>query len=518
MKVRNGIILGCAAILVGGGLYWRLLRMQPDRNESVLEARLEDARKRAEEAVLVRSVSKQMEEIAYQQKGLSDRQRMRAEQQAQENYWMKIRVEEEWKRAVTAQQEAEKAYRLAERQRRLAESQQRLAEERRLQAEEAKRKADTLAYLTLGRSLGSIALTQYRAGNTETAMLLAYSSWRFVKRYGGDTYQSPVFQSLSLVSGQPKAWQRHKAGVSCIIWDRIRDNCFYTIGRYGEVLEWDLTSDGYVSKVLYAHSEEDFRCAYMDADNILHVWDFMGRVAVFLGNPVVHDTGKRGCIGVLPVKTAVWLLTQDGHLYNHEEARMPCAYGVTCLTGCGTTIFAGCENGDLLRAGSTVRRFEKIGNFHSSSVTAIASGKAAGLVAWGYEDGTLVLTDWNGKYLKTLVGHRSSITGIVIYRDKLYSCSRDHTLRIWNLLEERTEPVTALEGSGWLLCLTLSPDGRRLLVGDSNGWLYSLSISTDDMAANIRKRLTRNFTPHEWKRYMGDGVPYETFMDNNTDL
>lgn len=518
MKVRKGIILGCVAILMMVTLFCVFQMTQPDRRESVLEVQLKEARKRADEAVLVRSVSKQMEEIAYQQKELSDRQRVRAEQQAQENYWMKLRVEEEWKRSVAAQQETEKAYKLAESQRRLAENQQRLAEEQRLQAEKARRKADTLAYLTLGRSLGSIAQTQYRAGNSETAMLLAYASWMFIKRYGGDTYQSPVFQSLSLVSGQPEAWQRHKAGVSSIIWDRTGNNRFYTVGRYGEVLEWNLTPDGYVSRVLYAHSEEDFRCAYMDVDNILHVWDFMGRVAVFRRSPVVYDSGKRGCIGVLPVETAVWLLTQDGHLYNHEEARMPCAYGVTCLTGCGTTIFAGCENGDLLRAGSIVRQLKKIGNFHSSSVTAIASDKETGLVAWGYEDGTLVLTDWNGKYLKTLVGHRSAITGIVIHRGRIYSCSRDHTLRIWSLLEERTEPVTALKGNGWLLCLALSPDGRQLLAGDGNGWLYSLSISPDDMAANIRKRLRRNFTSYEWKRYMGDGVPYETFMDNNTDI
>lgn len=504
-------MIGCAVILAGVALWYMLRTVQPGRNESMLENRLEEARKRAEEAVLIRSVSKQMEEIAYQQKELSDRQRVRAERQAQENYRMKLRVEEEWKRAVAAQQEAENAYKLAE-------SQRRLAEERRLQAEMAKREADTLAYLTLGRSLGSTALTQYRAGNTETAMLLAYSSWMFVKRYGGDTYQPPVFQSLSLVSGQPTAWQRHKAGVSSITWDRTRKNRFYTTGRYGEVLAWEITADGYVTETLYASPEEDFRRAYMDAGNILHVLGFMGRITAFRDNPVVHDTGKRRCTGVWPVETTLWLLTQDGHLYNSEDAKTPCAYGVTCMAGGGTAIFAGCENGDLLRAGSTARQPERIGNLHSSSVTAVASDTEAGLVAWGYEDGTLVLTDLNGTYLKRLVGHRSAITGIVIHRGRLYSCSRDHTLRIWNLLEERTEPVTALEGNGWLLCLALSPDGRQLLAGDSNGWLYSLSISTDDMAADIRKQLPRNFTPHEWERYMGEGVPYETFMDKNTDI
>lgn len=511
MKVGRVIIIGSAAILAGAALWYMQGMLQPDRYESVLEYQLEEARKRADEAVLIRSVSKQMEEIAYQQKELSDRQRMRAERQAQENYRMKLRVEEEWERALAAQQEAENAYKLAE-------SQRRLAEERRLQAEMAKRKADTLAYLTLGRSLGSTALTQYRVGNTETATMLAYSSWMFVKRYGGDTFQPPVFQALSLVSGQPAAWQRHKAGVSSITWDRKRDNRFYTTGHYGEVMEWDLTSDGCAPQVLYAHPEEDFRWAYVDTDNILHVLGFMGGVTAFRDNPTAHDTGKKRCISMCLVGTDVWLLTQDGHLYSDEDAKAPCAYGVTCMAGNATALFAGCADGELLRTASTARQLVRIGNPHPLPVTAVASDTEADLAAWGYEDGTLVLTDLDGKYLKRLVGHRSAITGIVIRHDRLYSCSKDRTLRIWNLLEERTEPVTALEGNGWLLCLALSPDGRQLLAGDSNGWLYRLAISTDDMAATVRERLTRDFTQYEWKRYMGEGVPYETFMDKNTDL
>ena len=112
-----------------------------------LECLLKEAKQREAKAVVVRHVSKQMEEIAYQQKEISDKQRKEAELQASENFRMKLRVEEEWKKAVTAQQEALAAYRLADKQKALAE-------ERQYQAEYAKRVADTLTYLTLGRSLG----------------------------------------------------------------------------------------------------------------------------------------------------------------------------------------------------------------------------------------------------------------------------------------------------------------------------------------------------------------------------
>ena len=165
-----------------------------------LEELMRDAQQREEKAVVVRRVSKQMEEIAYQQKEISDRQREQAEQQAEENYRMKLRVEEEWKKAVVARQEALEAYQLADRQKALAE-------ERQYQAEYAKRVADTLTYLTLGRSLGSLSITQHQTGNYEIASLLAYSAWSFVGRYQGDVFLPSVFNSLSLSAGQTFLWQ-----------------------------------------------------------------------------------------------------------------------------------------------------------------------------------------------------------------------------------------------------------------------------------------------------------------------
>lgn len=465
----------CAAVLLGL-LLWCLLRpTRPSARLDALESELVEARQRAEEAVLIRSVSKQMEEIAYQQKDLSDRQRHRAEQQAQENYRMKLRVEEEWKRAVSSQQEAEKAYRLAE-------SQRKLAEQRRLQAEEAKRKADTLAYQTLGRSLGSIAMTQYRTGNDVIASLLAYAAWLFVKRYGGDTYQSSVFNALSLISGQPVSWHRHRAGISAIVCDPSDSHRFYTCGRYGEVLAWTETPDGYDTEVLHSNPGDDFRGACIDADHVLHVLAHDGRLMSFRHPQETRDTGKGKCAALLQTPSGIRLLTQDGRLYD--------------LAG---------------NAVSTGQQTD--GTDGNNTLTALATDPTTGLTAWGHEDGTILLTDAKGRHLKKLTGHRSAVTGLTLQDGRLYSCSRDRTLRLWNLLEERTEPVTALQANAWLLCLALSPDRQQLFVGDSNGRLYRFSIAPDKMAESIRQRLPRNFTPQEWKHYMGDGVPYETFTN-----
>lgn len=510
-------IIFYTVILFGVTLWCLLWSKRSSTRADMLNGKLKEACQRAANAVMIRSVSRQMEEIAYQQKELSDSQRMRAEHQAQDNYKMKLKVEQEWRHALSSQQEAERAYRVAENQRQLAEEQRKQANEQREKAENAKRKADTLTYLTLGRSLGSIAMTQYHTGNRIIASLLAYSSWLFIKRHEGDIYQSSVFNALSLISGQPTSWHCHKAGISSIIWDKTDKHCFYTCGYYGEVLKWEEKNGRYKTRDIYVNSNEDFRSLYFGSGNVLHALTYSGKLMTFGKTLQVYDTGKKGCVNLLSSDAGTWLLTRAGRLYNAKGPEVTGPRKITCITTDRTNIYIGCENGDMLQTDSAMKGLRILSNLHHTAITAIATDTTTGRVAWGYEDGTILLTGRNGRPIKTLIGHQSAVTGLVIHNERLYSCSLDRTLRLWNLHDQRTEPVTAMLGKGWLLCLSLSPDQKRLFIGDSNGNLYCQSVSPDDMAVSIRNSLPRNFTRQEWKQYIGDGVPYEILIDKKND-
>lgn len=505
--MNRGKIIFCVAILFGFALGVLLRQAHPNGAANALESELEEARKRAEDAVLIRSVSRQMEEIAYQQKELSDRQRRRAELQAQENYRMKLRVEEEWKRAVTAQEEAEKAYEMAE-------SQRRLAEERRLQAEMSKRKADTLTYLTLGRSLGTTAATLFRTGNPETATLLAYASWTFVKRYGGDRFTPSVYNAMTLVSGQPYVWKYHRGGIGAVVWKNT--GAFYSVGRYGEVMEWTVGTGGkHGTRTLMSDPQRDFRDAYLADNGLLYALSYGGEILAFSDDKEeqCRTLGKRKCVSLLPMGGDLWTLTSDGWLQSTDEIRFLPVEGLTCVTAFGNRLFAGTANGDLMEIHGNAWYNRTTCNLHPATVTAIAHDRVSGITAWGYDDGTVMLTDRKGKRLKRLVGHRSAVTGLAFTGNMLCSCSHDRTLRLWNLLEERTESVIALEAGSWLLCMALSPDGKTLLAGDAEGSIYCLSVFPDDMAGVLRKSLRRELTHREWEYYIGKGVPYETYIN-----
>lgn len=509
----TGVPLCLISILIAG-LVLRIYDIR--KSDSGLKMQLEEARKREEKAVMVRSVSKQMEEIAYQQKGISDRQRKEAEVQSQENYRMKLRVEEEWKRAVKAQEEAVKAYRLADRQKALAE-------ERQLQAECAKRVADTLTYLTLGRSLGSLSVTQHKAGNYEVASLLAYSSWNFVKRYHGDTFLPSVFNALSLSSGQPSVWQKHRGGITSIVVPAHgeKEAVIYTVSKYGEIMVWKKDPGGvYHAKVLFADSQYDFRAVCTDEKDGLYALSYDGKVLKVSDEkpvPILTIEGK-GYIEMLLWGDKLLLLSTAGDILYAESKKKFCDVAdVTCMSMAkhGHGLLAGCKNGDISLIDTAGNR-KRLGNYYREAVTALCHYPERKWLAVGYSDGTLLLAGEDGNIIQRLVAHRTTISDICILKDKLYSCSYDRTLLLWNLSAERQEAITVLESSSWLQAMAFSHDGTVLFGGDGNGAFYQMSVSPDSMATLIRNKLSRNFTPEEWTHYMGSRIPFEAYISKLT--
>lgn len=473
---------------------------------------LREARQREEKAVVVRHVSKQMEEIAYQQKEISDKQRKVAELQASENFRMKQRVEEEWKKAVKAQHEALEAYQQADKQKALAE-------ERLYQAEYAKRVADTLTYLTLGRSLGSLSITQYETGNDEIAALLAYSAWNFVGRYRGDVFLPSIFNSLSLSAGQPTLWQQHKGGITSVILssDSMGMDTFYTTGKYGEILYWKKDSEGiYHSKTLFSDPDFDFRDACLSSKDTLYALSYNGKLLKLFNEQFkVHLLPEKNYRHILPLENKNLLLSASGGLVSLETGQLfSKTPDITCIGKSDRCLFVGRNNGDIIQMSFSGKEEKPAANYHRSPVTAFGFCPESGLFAIGYGDGTILLLDSQEHVFQKLIGHRSAITAIELWKDKLYSCGYDRTLRLWNLAAERLESVVILESSSWLHTLKLSRNKKVLWTGDENGNLYQLAVSPDSMAVYIRKNLPRNFTREEWTYYIGDRIPFETYTSN----
>ena len=153
---------------------------------SEMESQIAGLQKDQKRSVVLRSISNQMEDIAFQQKEISDEQREEALQQQRMADDMRQRAEVERQNALEAQHKAVVSEQQAQEARHVAENERLMAEHQRVQAEFSKRVADTLSYIALGRSLGSVAMAEEMSGNSELATLLAYASYLYTTRYKGD--------------------------------------------------------------------------------------------------------------------------------------------------------------------------------------------------------------------------------------------------------------------------------------------------------------------------------------------
>jgi hypothetical protein len=157
--VAVGLLLSATTLASLTALY------NTQRNAQELEKEIAVLRQHENRYAIDRSISVQMEEIAYEQKEISDEQREQALQQTRVANERRHRSEIERQNAIEAERNAVASERKALIASAIADSQRVMAEHQRMQAEFSKRVADTLSYIALGRSLGSISTIQEQVGN-----------------------------------------------------------------------------------------------------------------------------------------------------------------------------------------------------------------------------------------------------------------------------------------------------------------------------------------------------------------
>lgn len=115
--------------------------------------------------------------------------------------------------------------------------------------------------------------------------------------------------------------------------------------------------------------------------------------------------------------------------------------------------------------------YERTLKGHTNAVQAVAFNSAGTLLASASADLSIKLWDFatDGDYecLKTLRGHDHNVCGVVFAplaagEDLLYSCSRDHTIKVWELATGYC--VNTLNGghSDWVRDVAVSDDGLFL--------------------------------------------------------
>ena len=512
---RQKVIIGCLGGLllssVAIGLY---LHRDDQRRISELESQLSTLRQQEQRSAVDRRVSKQMEEIAYGQQALSEERSQEAIRQSEIAQRMTLLSEAERKKAIEAQgiaeqsaTEAMNAYQMAERQRSEADRQ-------RQQAEHAKLVADTLNYISLGRTLGSQSYAIYQAGDTELGNMLAYASYLYTSDYGGDLYAPAVFQALTQSAGSRRSWSIHNGSIARI--DMLSNSGrLLSVSTYGEVFAHKMTGDRLVTDRLLSDRQYCFRDVFATKNGKGYAVSSTGHLVVIDGNRTQ----------VVPIET----VDKPFCLQNVNDSRQLLIIGENsaALLDIATDRIIGTRRLPFSVVYSGRRDYKPLlfdnrGGMHlvnslndmtnektgvAGQVTAFASSKNEHLAAYGMYDGTIWLIDASGKKRK-LVGHLSQVTKLKFDGKRLYSSSYDGKLLFWMTGEEQIKPITLFQSGSWLTDFIFGTDKNYIWTGEQNGTVTEYLISLPKIAQRLRQNVKRNFTKEEWNYYVGKGIPY----------
>ena len=518
---KKDLVIGAIGILLLGTSIAGLTGWHSSKQRvSELEAQLKVMERQEKRTAVLRSVSQQMEELAVQQKTISDVQREEALQQTRVANEMRQRSEIEQANAIAAERSAVASEKKALEASAQAEYQRQIAEHQRIQAEMSKRVADTLSYITLGRSLGSLSAIQNQAGSTDIATLLSYAAYVFTYRYGGDIYYPTIYKSLSTMSGSTKTRSIHQGALTDMAYLPNNDKELITISNYGGIVQTHINGQKMTHTVLFQNSKYDFRALHIDKNsNNIYAASRTGHL--FVKTPqqqtIIDLVGMTPLLGLTemePGKTVLLIGSSKIALLdiatNTIKQSKSLPFKVTYYSRYDYLPILFDDKGKM-------HVVKDMDGFKTSSiptpgtVTAFASSKNTGLSAFGMSDGTIYLKDKQGN-IRKLVGHRSRISKMKINGNRLYSSSYDGQVNLWITNSEKAEPMNLFTTNSWIMNFIFTPAKDRIVTGDMNGNLSNPLISVPKMVDLVKLKLKRDMTPEEWNYFVGGKVPYESFL------
>ena len=536
-----GVLVLCAVV---GLTTYMLTKSRLDENIEDLTKQVNRSMDVERRANVVQRVSKQLEEIAYQQKDISDRQREEAEKQTALAVEMRRRAEEEQLLARLAESRARVEAIRADSMRNQAERLAKLALDAQEVSEHDRRVMDTLSYRTLARSLGSTSISQRQSGNEELARMLTNAALVFLDRYKGNQYTPEVFTSLlqatmDNTTGLGSYNTKTNASIRGISSIDARDG-FVAVTDYGDIFTINDQSDKVSGQRLLSNPKYSFRAVFgaedyayaLDKNGALYMAPYQGKgrvVAQLYGSNFNHMLKLLDNRLLLGGRRELYVFDMDMNQVVHHMGLPRPIQTVIMLNGKIYIIFVD-GTAMLLDDDFQLSNFDFKVNGVITSAIYVPKYRYYFL---GMKDGDILVKDLRLNTVGTIIGHRSAITSLQYDKDLLMSTSMDTHVYMLYLpkiqgaeyvftdysteLQEWVVPVDDMVSRSdngarsWPLCSILRND--ELVVGYHNGDILTMNYNLPEMRRRLRRNLQREFTPEEWTNYVSSTINYETFLD-----
>jgi WD40 repeat protein len=316
------------------------------------------------------------------------------------------------------------------------------------------------------------------------------------------------------------SWTEHTGAVMNLEYMPGDDNRLVSVSNYGEILLNQRQGDRLLTKVLLKNSDYDFRDVIISKTGRIYAVSRTGHLAIIqedlktvkiidldkIEHPMrLHDISDNNLLII--GENSMGLFDMKRNIIRGTRA-----LGFHVIKGSrksGLPLLFDNQGKMHLVSGLDNMKTEDVPV--TGTVTAHCESKNTGIEAYGMSDGTIWLIQKDGKKQK-LLGHRSRISKMKLNGRRLFSSSYDGKVNLWITDKEKIEPMTLIETKNWIMHFNFDSTKTTFWMGDAKGGLTAVNISVPIMVNSVKQKLTRNLTADEWNYFIGQSVPYESFI------
>ncbi len=456
--------------------------------------------------------------IAFMQSKIAEQERHIAEQQA----------EEARKRSVTFQQEKELAERTAE-----------TAKQAATLSDREKILAGQKRMLSISQAM---AIKAQQEKEKDLIGLLALQSYIFNKEYEGQVNQPDIYNALyeALCAFNGKDYNGlsgHEGPVYSLAFVG-NTNTFYSSGSDGKILRWDLTAstklprtlidNNFINRSLSVSSNGRWlACGAMTTGIQLFNLNQTNAIPSYLeghsgwATTLEFTSDSKGLFSSSTDNTIIYwdLIASTNTVFYKAENKIRSL----AVSPGSRYIVVGTDDGKVIRW--TIETKEKTVLYQSdgNDIYSVAYNSSGSKLAFGDKSGYLRIMDTRTNAVtRNVLAHMHPIRDIEFSPDdrQIVTGSNDKSVKIWDANNLNNKPVDLRKHNNFVLSVAFSPDGRYVLSSSDHkdlsrtNYIYVWPAYADAMADLLCSKLEKNFTPEEWKSYVGPDIEYRKTCSN----